>query len=197
MGVLTFDTVGILVGEGWSPPEDIILIWQYKRYRCWLQVEDEDWCPGWIDKPEKIQTAVHNLVSSDEEGHESPVQNEVEQPNQIGGDQSRVQGESEQLCRGIGEEIDGGPASKEKKSTNKVYYFGSNGNSQSSAQDLNSQQVSSPQEELGNSSCDGGLHTSGEQMAEHGDIRIDNIRMAEVEATILIGKELGVNLDNF
>ncbi|KAI3816238.1 hypothetical protein L1987_15931 [Smallanthus sonchifolius] len=121
-----------------------------------LQVEDEEWCPGWIDKMDKIQIVAHNLVTSDEVGHEPLEQNEVEQPNQIGGDQSPVHEEN-----------------------------------------LNSQLVSSPLEELGISSSDGCFHTPGEQMAECGDIRIDNICLAEVEATIKIGKELGANLDNF
>ncbi|KAI3676090.1 hypothetical protein L1987_85689 [Smallanthus sonchifolius] len=108
-GVMTFDTVGIRVGAGWSLPEDLTLIWQNKRFRCRLQVEDEEWCPGWVSKPEKTLNVVHILVLSDEEDYESPEQIEVVQPNLVGGDQSRVHCEQQ---RSLEEEINdtGDPA---------------------------------------------------------------------------------------
>ncbi|KAI3815985.1 hypothetical protein L1987_15669 [Smallanthus sonchifolius] len=46
------DTVGILLGEGWRLPEEIVIYWKGKSYRCWCKVDKGDWAPKWIGKPE-------------------------------------------------------------------------------------------------------------------------------------------------
>ncbi|KAI3682503.1 hypothetical protein L1987_82531 [Smallanthus sonchifolius] len=139
-GVQTFDTVGILVGEGWALPKEVSLKWQNKKYRCWFQVEDEDWCPGWITKPEKKLTSVHNLVTSDEVDQESPEhREEAEQSMPVPEVQSRVLGERIQVHGETGKGINCGtvPTVEQSSPTNKVYYFGSKNVGSHSAHERN------------------------------------------------------------
>ncbi|KAI3805487.1 hypothetical protein L1987_27913 [Smallanthus sonchifolius] len=62
--------------------------------------------------------------------------------------------------------------------------------------DQNSQLLSKPLEEYGNSLSNGSIPDACEQLVECGGNQNDNRRPAEVDATINTGKEFGVNLDN-
>ncbi|KAI3763122.1 hypothetical protein L1987_53572 [Smallanthus sonchifolius] len=41
------DTVGILVGKDWILPISLDLKWRDKAYKVWFIEEDEEWSPGW------------------------------------------------------------------------------------------------------------------------------------------------------
>ncbi|KAI3675496.1 hypothetical protein L1987_85086 [Smallanthus sonchifolius] len=194
-GVLTYDTVGILVREGWSLPEEITLKWQDKIYRCWFQIEDDDWCPGWIVKHEKRQLPVPNQVSSGGENQGTTEQSEEdEQTILVPGDRPRMHGEGlqnhgdsvEQIMKFL-------PRPTAIDTSNNIPW---NIISEivpsrpSHFPDLNSQIQRLPQDEQGNCEM---VDVSG---ARGGD-RIHGIRSSEVGETINMGKELGVNLENF
>ncbi|KAI3786464.1 hypothetical protein L1987_40161 [Smallanthus sonchifolius] len=69
-------------------------------YRYSFQVEDEEWCPGWIVKPKKHSTSDHSQVESDGEDQGPLVQLVDERSAQLGDDRSSTHGEKEQSSMG-------------------------------------------------------------------------------------------------
>ncbi|KAI3695503.1 hypothetical protein L1987_78500 [Smallanthus sonchifolius] len=157
----------------------------------WLQVEEEEWCPGWLSKPEKTHDVNLNLGSPGEEDHESPEQNEVEQPNLVEGHRSRVHGNVSKYVGGSMKEVMVAlpPRRKARLKSGEPTRV-------SPLHDLNLQVLSSHQADVEIPSRSGSSQSSGNQAAEGVGIRNENCCLEKEEETIKMGKDLGVNLEN-
>ncbi|KAI3762974.1 hypothetical protein L1987_53419 [Smallanthus sonchifolius] len=54
---------GVSQWFGLSKPEEIVINWKGKTFRCWCKQVDGDWVPEWIGKPEEKPLPVRNLAA--------------------------------------------------------------------------------------------------------------------------------------
>ncbi|KAJ0667578.1 hypothetical protein HanPI659440_Chr17g0679321 [Helianthus annuus] len=47
-GDLTFDIVGVLVGDGVEIDQEVTLLWENKRFKVWIREESRDWIPYFL-----------------------------------------------------------------------------------------------------------------------------------------------------